>query len=58
MAEVSYRKGEYLRARAFLQRYEAVAPVNADSLAMGVKIETELGDQKAAERYRQLLREL
>ena len=57
MAEVSYQKGAHLRARAFLQRYEAVAPSSEESLALGMRIETALGDENAAERYRNELRE-
>lgn len=52
MAEVSYLKGSYLTARAFLQRYEAVAQENEESLHLGVLIETALGDEKSADRYR------
>ena len=52
MADVSYRKGEYLRARAFLQRFEAVSPMTQESLSLGYNIETKLGDQVSAERYR------
>jgi type IV pilus assembly protein PilF len=57
MAEVSYRKGSYLKARGFLQRYEAVADKTAESLALGVRIETKLGDKEAAQRYRSELSE-
>ena len=52
MAEVSYRKESYLRARAFLQRFEAVSPTTQDSLSLGYNIEPRLGDQASAERYR------
>ena len=52
LAEVSYLKESYLRARAFLQRYESVAQMNEESLVLGYRIETALGDEKAAERYR------
>lgn len=52
MAEVSYRKGEFLRARAFLQRYEAVGPMNEESLSLGYRIEQQLGDEESANRYR------
>jgi len=52
MAEVSYRKESYLRARAFLQRYEAVGPTTRESLTLGYNIESQLGDQASAERYR------
>jgi len=57
MAEVSYQRESYLRARAFLQRYEAVGPLTEDSLELGYRIESELGDQKSAERYRSELLE-
>lgn len=52
MAKISYLQGSYLRARAFLQRYEAVGAMNEESLILGYDIETELGDQQAANRYR------
>jgi type IV pilus assembly protein PilF len=52
MAEVSYRKESYLRARAFLQRFESVSPVTRESLTLGFNIESQLGDQASAERYR------
>jgi type IV pilus assembly protein PilF len=52
MAEVSYRKGAFLRARAFLQRYEAVGLMNEESLSLGYRIEQQLGDDEAAARYR------
>jgi type IV pilus assembly protein PilF len=57
MSEVSYRNGSYLKARAFLQRYEAVAGRSAESLSLGVRIETRLGDEASAEKYRRELRE-
>lgn len=52
MAQVSYDKGSFLRARAFLQRYEAVGPMNEESLSLGYRIEQQLGDTEAANRYR------
>ena len=57
MAEVSYRQGSYLRARAFLQRFEAVGTPTAESLMLGYRIESRLGDEKSAERYRRELLE-
>jgi type IV pilus assembly protein PilF len=57
MANISYLQGSYLRARAFLQRYEAVGAMNEESLILGYDIEMELGDQQAANRYRQELME-
>jgi len=55
MAEVSYQKGSYLKARAFLQRFEAVSPATRESLLLGYNIETNLGDEAAAEGYRRAL---
>jgi type IV pilus assembly protein PilF len=52
MAEVSYQKGNYLRARAFLQRFGAVGAWNEDSLLLGYRIESKLGDAESANRYR------
>lgn len=52
MANVSYQKGSFLRARAFLQRYEAVGAVNEESLYLGYQIESRLGDEESAEDYR------
>ena len=52
MAEVSYIQGEYLRARAFLQRFEAGGVMDEESLYLGFRIESKLGDEESAERYR------
>jgi type IV pilus assembly protein PilF len=52
MAEVSYIQGEYLRARAFLQRFEAGGVMDEESLYLGFRIELKLGDEESAERYR------
>jgi type IV pilus assembly protein PilF len=52
MSEVSYLQGSYLRARAFLQRYEAVGANDEESLYLGYRIESKLGDEESAERYR------
>lgn len=52
MAEVSYRQGQYLKARAFLQRFEAVGEMDEESLYLGYRIESKLGDEQAAGRYR------
>ena len=57
MARISYEQGSYLRARAFLQRYEAVGAMNEESLTLGYDIEQKLGDQQAANRYRKELME-
>jgi type IV pilus assembly protein PilF len=55
LAKLNYQRGQYLTARAFLQRYEAVASHTEDSLYEGYRIEKALGDQNAADAYRQEL---
>jgi type IV pilus assembly protein PilF len=52
MADVSYQAGNYMRARAFLQRYGSVGAWNEDSLLLGYRIESKLGDAESANRYR------
>lgn len=57
MAEVSYRQGEYLRARAFLQRFEAQGVMDEKSLMLGYQTELKLGDNDSADKYLQELQE-
>ena len=52
MAEISYQQGNYLGARAFLQRYDSVGTLNEESLLLGYRIESSLGDTESANRYR------
>lgn len=56
LAQVSFDAGNALQARAFLQRYEAVAPRTAASLWLGYQVERTLGDAAAAEVYAARLR--
>lgn len=51
MAGLEYQGADYLRARAFLQRFEAVAGHTAESLLLGMQIERRLGDAGAARDY-------
>ncbi|MDZ4730517.1 MAG: type IV pilus biogenesis/stability protein PilW [Xanthomonadales bacterium] len=55
MAQLSYRKQDFLRARAFLQRFESAGQINSESLYLGYLIESELGDGKSASQYRENL---
>lgn len=55
MAQVSYRKQDFFKARAFLQRYESAGQISSESLYLGLLIESELGDEKAASHYRENL---
>ncbi|MDT8319176.1 MAG: type IV pilus biogenesis/stability protein PilW [Xanthomonadales bacterium] len=57
MAELNFQQGDFLRARAFLQRYADVGSMNAESLLLGFRIESKLGDEQAARRYRAMLME-
>ncbi len=57
MADASYQMGNYMRARAFLQRFGSVGTWDEDSLLLGYRIESRLGDTKSANRYRQELLE-
>jgi type IV pilus assembly protein PilF len=52
MADVNYQTGNYLRARAFLQRFGSVGAWDENSLLLGYRIESKLGDAKSADRYR------
>jgi len=56
MAELSFEQGEWLAARAFLQRLEGVQRLGPDGLWLGVRIERQLGDRAAERRYRDILR--
>ncbi|MBS7455968.1 type IV pilus biogenesis/stability protein PilW [Coralloluteibacterium stylophorae] len=57
LAALSYRAGDHLSARAFLQRREAAGPLDAPTLDLGSRIEQALGDTQAASRYRERLRD-
>lgn len=57
MAAVLYEKGEYFKARAFVQRFEGNAQPRPDALLLGRNIELKLGNATAASEYtRRLLR--
>ncbi len=51
MARLMHEQGRHLQARAFLERYRAVAPPDPAALWLGVRVERALGDQEAAARY-------
>ena len=56
MAKLSFAGGKYLPARAYLQRYEAVASPSAESLWLGVRIEKKLGNKDREASYAVSLR--
>jgi type IV pilus assembly protein PilF len=57
LAELAQAGGNGLQARAFLERYAAVAPATASTLWLGRSIELGLGDTQQAQRYAQRIRD-
>lgn len=55
MVRLNYEQQNYLKSRAFMQRYEAIASHDAASLLLGYKIETASDDTKAASKYKRTL---
>jgi type IV pilus assembly protein PilF len=55
MTVVQFEKKDYLRARAYLQRFEEVGQLNAEALWIGIRIEYYLGDKEAMQRYVKML---
>jgi type IV pilus assembly protein PilF len=56
LADVSFRQGKLLEARAFVQRRESLG-ADAPTLALAARVEAAAGDRMAEARYRELLRE-
>jgi type IV pilus assembly protein PilF len=57
LMELSYQDGNYLQARAFLQRYRAVSPESAPLLWMCFRVEQALNNADGAEQCAAELRE-
>jgi type IV pilus assembly protein PilF len=57
LAEVKFRQGDFMAARAFFQRREALGAPGAELLDLAVRIEQGAGDAVAADRYRRRLNE-
>ena len=55
LAEILTRKGDYFRARAFVQRFESASKPTPDSLLLAMRIEEGIGDRKAALDYKRRL---
>ena len=55
MQKISYRTGKYMSARAFLERYLAVARHTPATLWYAVQTERALGNQELSEDYRDIL---
>jgi type IV pilus assembly protein PilF len=56
MADLEFRMQEYLKARAFLERYVETRQTNASSLWLGLRIERALGNTAAVKTYSQRLK--
>lgn len=56
MSVINHERGDYLPARAYLQRYTEVASHTPQSLWLGIKIERALGDKNAVSSYALLLK--
>lgn len=56
MALTRFEKQDYLRARAFLQRYESVAKATPQTLWLGARTERKLGDLQSARGYERRLK--
>lgn len=57
LASVLYRKNDFFKARAFVQRYDALGQPSPDALLLARDIETKLGHVDAARDYAQRLRD-
>ena len=55
MLKISYNKQEYMSARAFLERYQAVAEPTAETLWFGFQTERAMGNRQAAENLKEQL---
>lgn len=55
LAEILYGKGDYFRARAFVQRHDAGGKAGPDALLLAMRIEEGLGDRRAARDYKNRL---
>lgn len=56
LANVLFRRNDFLRARAFLQRFESLGTPNPEALLLGYSIETGLGNAREASEYARRLR--
>lgn len=57
LANVFYQKNDFFKARAFVQRYDALGQSNPDALLLARNIEIKLGHADAARDYAQRLRD-
>lgn len=56
LADLEFNAGNYMPARAFLERYLQTVPANAEALWLGVRIEKGLGNSNSATEYARRLK--
>ena len=56
LARILFGKSDFLRARAFLQRFDSLGPANPEALLLGHNIESKLGNSREAGEYARRLR--
>lgn len=52
LARIHHERGDYLRARAFLQRFEATGELHPEALLLGYRIESSTNNPAEANEYR------
>jgi type IV pilus assembly protein PilF len=57
LARILFERHDYFKARAFIQRFEALGQQNPDALLLGHRIEVGLGNTREATEYARRLRE-
>lgn len=57
LASALYQKSDFFKARAFIQRFEALGQDSAEALLLGHNIEQKLGNNDAAKEYARRLRQ-
>lgn len=55
MAQLLFEEGDYMRARAFIERHLSGSPAAPDALLLGFQIESKLKDRRAIDTYRSRL---
>ena len=56
MADLSFLRADYVEAKNYLNRLTKVAPVNAEVLWLGVRVERRMGDRNSEASYASQLR--
>ena len=56
LARILFGKSDFLRARAFLQRYDSLGQANPEALLLGHSIENKLGNSREAGEYARRLK--